>query len=268
MNRTRTGWVDLYTAQVLWAKVLSLSHGCAIRIAPASSDSPKTMLCDGQRIPSEMAQAMVDVAARAELVGRCTCDICGMPSTQPASGTHPARCNEHLIIPPSTSVVDTHEIMSSSDPKAELERMAVSCVDLALIGPMEYVQDLLDGNHDLYTACCTRHELIAIKDPWAPWVAHAVALSDLRSPRRARERLRYLDGRVGRSSNKLWNLEGLLGECWYPSEASDLLLKHRMLLAAARTCLRYDNEVLGPKLPQILAMVDTELARRAIDALV
>ena len=264
MNDTRTGWLDLYTAQVLWATVVSKSSGFSIQLAPANTDSPCIRPAEGVKIPTALAGALKDISNRAALVSRCTCDVCGKPSSAAFSDSDPVRCQAHQSATPSVSQVNTDEIMTSENPVVEVESMAVAnCVDLVLLGPVEYVKDILVTNHDLYVASCTRHELMKCNDPWAPWVAHAVALTDLESPQRAHSRLRYYSGRMG-TSNKLWNLEAFLGECWYVSEAVDFLLKHSMLLAASRTCMRYGTRVLDPRLPEILAQADAELARRAI----
>jgi hypothetical protein len=259
MSSTRTGWIDLYTAQVLWAKILSRSNACPISIAPASQHSARmTFLEVPHKLPSKLGEELTRLADRAGLVASCTCDFCGKPAL-PGS----PRCSEHLTAAQCFEPVDADEILAdTSDPMVWLERMSEISVDVMIMGPTDYVLDMMDRDDRLYAAICTRNELADMDDPWGDRAAQLVMQADRRHTRRARSRLRYADGRT--RYKPFWALDENAFWCQGETEAYDFLAKNPMMEAIARTCVQYQKQKLSKNLRDALAMLDADRARSAI----
>ncbi len=119
MSQIRTGWTDLYVAQVLWAKMLAQSHGCQIGIAPPSAQSVGLVPENAPELHSDLREELGRLANRVQLVANCTCDVCGKHAF---AGT---RCIQHRDAPPSCDSADIDEIWNATDnPMQALERMA------------------------------------------------------------------------------------------------------------------------------------------------
>ncbi len=194
---------------------------------------------------------------RADMVARCTCDVCGKHAFVES------RCAQHRNTPVSIDSVNIDDIWNAADdPKVELERMAAICVDMALIGPTEDVLNMMDGDDRLYAAVCTRNEIAAVDDPCGERAAQLVMQADRRHTRRARDRLRNADGRT--KYYPLWGVADDASWCQDTKEVYELLVKNPTQEAVARTCVRYREKPLSRKLQDALAMLDADAASSAI----
>ncbi len=257
MQQIRTGWEDLYIAQILWAKVLARDHECQLSFAPASTQSVGLVPKNAAELPAGLRDELWRLANRAEMVARCTCDVCGKHAF---AGS---RCAQHRDTPVTIDSVNTDDIWNATDdPLVELKRMASICVDFAMIGPTAFALGMMDQDDRLYAAICTRNELADLDDPCGERAAQLVMQADRRHTRRARDRLRNSDGRT--KYQPLWGVEEDAFWCQGASEVHAILVKKPALEAIARTCVRYREKALGRNLRGALAMLDADSASGAI----
>jgi hypothetical protein len=244
---TRAGWVDLYTAQFLWASYLSSRHRVGLKTYIPNVDVPEIQADDWQALPKAFMREMRRMAKRAALAACHVCDVCGS-GTAEVTGL-PSRCIAHQNSPQKLAEIDSLELVRRRDPLTEIVKLADRYLDGLFFGDPESVASLLENSGALFTAARVRHECLLESSQWALHVAHPLLIAD----RSSHALPRFTSGQIRKA------LEG--------QNAAQQLLGSKSLKAAARTWARHGqiNEHMQGVACEALAKADALAAEMAIE---
>ena len=173
---TKVGWIDLYTAQVLWVSHISDQHRVRITAYIPDVNVPAVQVDDLAALPKTLVRKIDRMSQRACLAAFHVCEVCGVAT--PEVTELQSRCTAHRNSQPMLDEIDTHELARKPDPLAESVRLSEKYFDGLFIGYPESVASLLESSGALYAAATVRHECRFESSQWALHVAHPLLIAE------------------------------------------------------------------------------------------
>ena len=244
---TKTGWIDLYTAQLLWVSHMSNRHRIRLKAFIPDANVPAVQIEGRATLPKALVREIDRLVHRAGLAACHVCDVCGVATSEVT--VLPARCTAHKKSPQLLDEIDTIELARKPDPLAEIVTLSEKYLDGLFLGGSACVASLLESSGALYAAARVRHECLFESSQFALHVAHPLLIAE-----RSHTILpRYTSGQIAKALEANYADQQLLGS--------------QSLRAAAQTWARYGhlNAHLQGLATHGLAKAAALAARRASD---
>ena len=173
---TKTGWIDLSTAQLLWVSHISNRHRIRLKAFIPDANVPAVQIEGRATLPKALVREIDRMAQRAGLAACHVCDVCGVAT--PEVTVLPARCTAHKSSPQMLDEIATRELARKPDPLAEIVTLSDRYLDGMFLGDPACVASLLESSGTLYAAARVRHECLFESSQWALHVAHPLLIAE------------------------------------------------------------------------------------------